>query len=135
MSWAGQPGRPASAVATWTRDDVLLAPPALAVGVFAALSIVEVLLFGNRPGERQHAGRALSESTKPLPWRLAIIAHPFPIARRLGMCRGIHRPPPGPGRRHASRRAGGPRRGRASGPRKECGHDARPRSMTAERHT
>ncbi|MEU7653075.1 hypothetical protein [Micromonospora taraxaci] len=71
------PGRPRSTVATWTRDDIVLGP-APTVGVFAAFSIVEVFLFANRPGERQHAGKARSESTKSLTWRLAIIAHPFP---------------------------------------------------------
>ncbi|MGW2621581.1 hypothetical protein [Micromonospora taraxaci] len=87
-------GRPGACIGGRDLDARRRRPgPAPTVGVFAALSIVELFLFANRPGEQQHAGRALSESTKSLTWRLAIIAHPFPgRARPLGMCRGIHRP-------------------------------------------
>ncbi|MFG2051824.1 DUF4231 domain-containing protein [Micromonospora sp. NPDC048935] len=72
-------------VGTWKLDSLALGP-AIAVGAFAATSIVEVFLLTNRPDERWYVGRALSESIKSLTWRFATAADPFPRSRGDSEC-------------------------------------------------
>ncbi|MEU7588005.1 DUF4231 domain-containing protein [Micromonospora sp. NPDC049230] len=72
-------------VGTWKLDNFAVGP-AIAVGAFAATSIVEVFLLTNRPDERWYVGRALSESIKSLTWRFATAADPFPRSRADSEC-------------------------------------------------